>query len=388
MKASGAIRSIVLEGSPRERGRTHGETLRPVITQGVQRWKESISAATGLRPAEYIEQFVESTNFMPAIERWALHLLEEVRGIAEGAALSFRDGYAYQLMDEEWSFRTDARRASFNEPLEHCSMVGCFSEGSGPTLLAQNMDLPGYYDGTQTLLHIKHQDQELESLVFSAAGLLGTTGLNNLGIGVCVNTLAQLRHTSGGLPVAYIVRRLLESRSLEEATTFVQGVTHASGQNYAIGDMHSIVDFECSANKAVQFTTGPTRIYHTNHPLANDDQIGRNERPTASVASGGSETQPQADASPLSNSEQRYAFLACILGEGSSPITVDAVKSILRTTDVPISVARKGNDGGMTLGSLIMELSIPPVLHVAAGPPAETDYTRWTFQAIAQPVGR
>jgi hypothetical protein len=33
----------------------------------------------------------------------------------------------------------------------------------------------------------------------------------------------------------------------------------------------------------------------------------------------------------------------------------------------------------MTLGSLIMELSTPPVLHYAPGPPAETAYTRWTL---------
>ena len=33
----------------------------------------------------------------------------------------------------------------------------------------------------------------------------------------------------------------------------------------------------------------------------------------------------------------------------------------------------------MTLGSVVMELSIPPVMHVAPGPPAETAYTRWTF---------
>jgi isopenicillin-N N-acyltransferase-like protein len=380
MKASVAIQSLVLEGTPRERGRTHGETLRPIIRDGMQRWMDTINSSTGMQPNDYIEQFVEHTDFMPAIERWTPHLLEEVRGIAEGADLSFRDAYVYQLMDEEWSFRSQASRMRGAERLEHCSMVGCFGEGTAPTILAQNMDLPGYYDGTQTLLHIKHHDQELESLVFTAAGLIGTTGLNSLGIGVCVNTLAQLTQSSTGLPVAFVTRSLLESRSLRAATGRVQSFSHASGQNYAIGDEHSIEDFECSANKVVQFAVGPRRIYHTNHPLANDDHPPRTERGTASAVSNGADVVAQSGTSPLSNSEQRFAFLDGVVGGGSSPLTVDAVNSILRTTDVPISVARKGNDGGMTLGSLIMELSSPPVLHIAFGPPAETEYTRLTFQ--------
>jgi hypothetical protein len=33
----------------------------------------------------------------------------------------------------------------------------------------------------------------------------------------------------------------------------------------------------------------------------------------------------------------------------------------------------------MTLGSLVMELSAVPVLHIALGPPADTPYTRVGF---------
>jgi isopenicillin-N N-acyltransferase-like protein len=364
-------RTLLLTGSPRERGRAHGEALRPTILSGMGRWKDAIQAAVGMPIDAYLDDFTARTNFLPAIERWTPYLLEEVRGIGEGAGISFRDAYAYQLMDEEWLFRTDLVRGL--QPLEHCSMVGLFSEGA-PPMLAQNMDLPKYYDDTQTLLRIRDDVDDLESLVFTAAGIIGTTGLNSRGIGICCNTLAQLSHAYHGLPVGFIVRRVLESATLDEATSFVREIEHASGQNYAIGGPDRVVDFECSANKVVPFSVGNTHVYHTNHPLANDDRRARAAKPSPATAGEATDTR-----SPMSNSEQRFAYLEETVGGTTPPRTVADLQALLSTCTVPINVGRVGEGDGMTLGSLAMELSAPPVLHYAPGPPAETAYTRWTL---------
>ncbi|HXT36044.1 MAG TPA: C45 family peptidase [Chloroflexota bacterium] len=362
-------RSLLLTGSPRERGRVHGEVLRPEITGGISRWKDALQQATGLPVDDYLDRFVAQTNFLPAIERWTPHLLDEVRGIGEGAGISFRDVYAYQLMDEEWLFRIDLKRGG--APLEHCSMVGFFGDGA-PPILGQNMDLPKYYDGTQALLRVRDQNRDLESLIFTAAGLIGTTGLNNRGVGICCNTLTRLAHAYDGLPAAFIVRRVLESSTLAEASSFVREVSHASGQNYAIGCPDQIVDFECSAHEVVPFSCGPTHVYHTNHPLVNDDQ-------PAPAGGAGVTKEPAGERSPMSNSEQRLAYLERMIGGQETPRTVDGVKTLLSTRAVPINVGRDSAGDGMTLGSLIMELTTPPVLHYAPGPPAETAYTRWTL---------
>ncbi|HEY8282909.1 MAG TPA: C45 family peptidase [Chloroflexota bacterium] len=362
-------RSLLLTGSPRERGRAHGESLRPEITYGISRWKDALQQAAGQPIEEYLDSFVARTNFLPAIERWTPRLLDEVRGIGEGASITFRDAYAYQLMDEEWLFRIDRKRES--RPLEHCSMVGFFGAGA-PPILGQNMDLPKYYDGTQTLLRIRDDARDLESLLFTAAGLIGTTGLNNRSIGICCNTLTRLAHAYHGLPAAFIVRRVLESSTLEEAASFVREIQHASGQNYAIGGPDRIVDFECSAHKVVPFSRGPTHVYHTNHPLVNDDQ-------PAPAGNAGATKEPAGERSPMSNSEQRLAYLERMVGGQEAPRTVDGVASILGARVVPINVGRDSDGDGMTLGSLVMELSTPPVLHYAPGPPAETAYTRWTL---------
>ncbi len=364
-------RTLLLTGSSRERGRAHGEALRPTIRSGMDRWKAAIQAATGISIDAYLDDFTARTDFLPAIERWTPHLLEEVRGIGEGAGVSFRDAYAYQLMDEEWLFRVDLIRGL--QPLEHCSMVGLFGEGT-PSILAQNMDLPKYYDDTQTLLRIRDDDRDLASLVFTAAGIIGTTGLNSRGICICCNTLAQLTHAYQGLPVGFIVRRVLESTTLDEASSFVREVKHASGQNYAIGGPDRVVDFECSAHKVVPFSPGNTYVYHTNHPLANDDRQARAPKPGPATAG-----EPTDTRSPMSNSEQRFAYLEQTVGGPTPPRAVSEVQVLLSTCTTPINVARAGAGDGMTLGSLVMELSAPPILHYAPGPPAETAYSRWTL---------
>lgn len=365
------VQPVTVEGEPQERGRAQGEALRPLISIGMERWKEVIQRSIGLDTDGYLERFIEETDFMPAIERWAPDLLEEVKGIAEGANLPFRDIYAYQLMDEEWFFRFE----SASRP-EHCSTVAVFDEGQTP-ILGQNMDLPSWYDGTQTLLHVKNQGSDVESFVFAPAGLIGTTGVNNQGIGICCNSIAHLGFRKSGLPVAFIVRRVLEQRSLQAAVDFVGGVEHSSAQNYAIGGPETVVDLECSPNKVVQFVPEGTRLCHTNHPLANDDQPLREESVLSVVFGKGSQPEPAPDAAILF-SERRLAFLDREVTDRSERVDVERVKALLSSGEVPISIPRSDRPS-MTLGSVVMELSVPSVMHFAPGPPAETPYSRWTF---------
>jgi isopenicillin-N N-acyltransferase like protein len=375
MSTSTDVQLVHLSGTPRDRGHIHGEALRPLIAQGMERWKEHIHRSTGIRPDDYLDRFVGGTDFLPSIERWTPDLLAEVQGIGEAANIPFRDVYAYQLMDEEWFFRFQQKRAN-GRGLAHCSTIAVFGEGQ-PPILAQNMDLPKWYDGTQTLLRVE-SDGGVESFLFTPAGLIGTTGLNNQDIGVCVNSISQLGGTQRGLPVAFVVRHILAQTSFEAATGFIQEVSHASAQNYAIGGPEGVVDYECSPNKVVQFMPTGTRIHHTNHPLVNDDQPFRDQSVLSLVFGKGSQTDTAANAA-MSDSEQRFAFLSQSLEDSSQPIDVERVKALLSTREVPISVARDSEGQGMTLGSLIMQLSIPPVLHLAPGPPADTEYRAWTF---------
>ena len=247
-----------------------------MILQAIEAWKASLRKSSGTEPDRYIDEFLADTNFVAAVKSWAPNLLEEVNGLGEGAGVDSKVIFAYQCTDEDYWYRAFEKRfgAESLHDRSHCSVIGCFDTNGAPPLLGQNMDIPNFYDGFQILMHIKDRSSSVESYVFTVAGLLELCGLNNQPIGICCNTLPDLNHARDGLPVTFIVRRILESSTLDEAKNFIEKIKHASGQSYMVADAHKVVDFECSGNKVCQFTPheGAHRLYHTNHALLNDDK--------------------------------------------------------------------------------------------------------------------
>ena len=222
---NGNLRVVVLEGSPYNRGLTHGRTLKGEINEVVGKWKTHLETDYKVKADAFIEKFFEKTDFLGAIRKWTPELPEEVRGVADGAGIDFDTMLLFQLLDEEWGNAEEVAA-------DHCSGVGVNKQGNRPAMIAQNMDIGGFYNGYQTLLHIKYPNSDLETLVFTCAGLIALNGVNNRPVGVAVNTLPQLAHSRDGLPVAFVIRGLLEQKSQEEAVSFLHNVKHASGQNY------------------------------------------------------------------------------------------------------------------------------------------------------------
>jgi isopenicillin-N N-acyltransferase-like protein len=350
------LRVVEAAGSPREMGRAHGEELRSTIADGLQRWFGLIETQTRMAGEAFVDSFLAATEFGPAIQTYAPTLIDEVRGIADGARQSFRTILAYQMMDEEWWYRRGLI-PSGRAPAEACSAVGVVRD-DGTSLIAQNMDLPSHYDGTQVLLRLRPAG-EPEALVFGPAGLIGTTGLNQMGVAVCCNALPQLRHRPTGLPVGFLIRAILAQATVEDAATLVRTVAHATGQNYLLGGPGAIHDFECSAGQVREIAPAGSQLRHTNHPLANDDLID------------------EAEDGMGSTSRARLDKLESDLAGLGERATKEDVRRTLSDCDVPVCVSR-GSDW-MTLGSLIMDLAPDPVLHIAPGPPAETAYSEVRF---------
>jgi hypothetical protein len=123
------------------------------------------------------------------------------------------------------------------------------------------------------LLHIRGNVGEPEQYVFTFAGYLGANGLNARAIGICANAMPQLRHARAGLPVAFVIRTVLKQTNATEAARWLQEAQHATSQNYILGVGDSVYDFECSAGKVVRYTphADGALVYHTNHPLTNDN---------------------------------------------------------------------------------------------------------------------
>jgi hypothetical protein len=243
-------------------------------------------------------------------------------------------------------------------------------------MVAQNLDIEGFNDGSQVILHVKQQDSDLEAFVFTTAGMIGSNGMNNHAIGICANTLAQLRHGRDGLPVACIIRGVLAQKSYEDAVDFLRKVKHASGQNYLIGGPEKVASFECSHGKLTKFgpAQGSDIVWHTNHPLANDDFdpkfLAYKEK-------------HKQDATKPASTTVRFDCLKNRLSQDSSLVDLGAIKATLTSTDpreFPVCRPLKDRNSAYTFGSTIMVLSSKPEFHVAPGPPDLVRYRTLSFQ--------
>jgi isopenicillin-N N-acyltransferase like protein len=335
---------VECRGDGRERGRAHGEALRERIHGLLERWDADVGVRLGRPPARLVSALVETTGFAAAIERHTPDLLEEVRGIAEGAGVGFDRILALNLMDEEWWFTAPA------EPRDACTLIAVGPSDGRPAVLAQNMDLPELMDGAQAILR-DDDGAGGGGAVLTAAGMIGLTGVSAAGLGVCVNTLAMLNHSRVGLPVAFVMRGALAQRSVAGAASFLGRVPHASGQHYALADPGGVVGYECSAAGAVRSDGGGGRLCHTNHPLRSTD-LDR------SVPAGGR--------------EDSHVRLAAIESAAPDVGTATDAERALADREAPLCVVPEPGRPWITFGSISAELSDPPRVRIAPGPPHRT----------------
>src|SRR6185437_3086998 len=354
--------TIDAHGGPRERGLAIGAALAAQIAGHVAALKRMLAQKVG-PPDAYLAAFLAETDFRPAIHQHTPDLLAEMEATAEAAGVAPDDLFALQLLDEEWAYRL--RRHAARAPTK-CSSLAIVDR-PGPTWIAQNMDLGDYTDGFQALLAID-DGAAPAALVFTAAGILALLGVNAAGVGVCVNSLPQLPSAPRGLPVAFVIRRLLQARSAAEAFELAQTLPHATNQHYVIAGPGEARSFEASAAGVSEYRApDPSRLLHTNHPLT--DAPARSEPPAA-----------------RENSVARLSSLQTRLGAGRPGLA--KIQAALSSCDDPRHPVRRTRGAvGFTCGTMISALSPGRVeTWVSAGPPTAGGYHHHVLAPIGQPA--
>jgi len=320
-----------------------------------ERWRASLTLRFGVHPDSFIEKFLAETRFVDSIRRWCPAQLDEIEGIAEGSGRPLAETLAFQFMDEEWWFGA-LRFPKSTAPAESCSVIASRAHDGHPPILAQNMDLRAYLDGGQAIISTT-RDNGPRTTVMTICGMLGLCGANDAGLGVAVNTLWQLRSAPDGLPVACVMREILEHRDVAAATSWIRKPKHASGQSYVIGNPDGFASFEASAAGVdeVQWERSPSYV-HTNHPLCGNVRVRRAEQ----------------------DSRGRYKTLCDLTTDKF--MTVEEVRSALSSREGahPISVRPVADDptSTMTFASIIMELTHLPTIQMTGGPPCSSSFQK------------
>jgi len=345
-------------------GLAHGTALKAEIQALVRLWKEDLVRSFKMPAEEFVRRFLAMTDFKPAIERWTPGLLDEVRGIAEGAGLDFETMFAFQLVDEIWVMGRDVQA-------DKCTSVAAGKRAGRPAFVSQTMDIPAFYHGFQTILRLKGGAEDLETLVFTAPGLIALNGLNSRSVGVCVNAVTQLAYSPRGLPVAFAIRGLLRRKTYEEAAAFLRDISPAAPQNYVLGGPTEAASFERSAARTVAWLpfAGAAFTYHTNHPLASDDF---NPGFEAMLKRRGM------TAAQYGAACRRLARLRAVLPDNEARLDLEALKALY--ADRP-----SGINNDTTYGCVIMILGREPRLHISPGRPDEAPFRTFGFDPARPP---
>ncbi len=373
--------TLQLSGDPRQVGRAHGEELRNVIREFHQKQIAGLETYLKMTYSAYLDMLFRETRFLQAAEEWTPDCVEEVHGIAEGSGLDFHAAFAIQLLDEADWYISQKTMGLFEVESNHCSALGACGEMASVNLIAQNADMGKSVDGYGTLLHVKYTQTGIEKFVATIPGVIGIWGMNNKSIGVCLNAMTtHMKKSARGLGTIFVSQGILSKKTFAEADHFIREIPHASGENYTIGSPETVVDYECSANKVSRYIPfeGASVVYHTNHPLENDDL----DLTPENIKKLSPELQTWV-ARAQQNTGVRFDSVEKRMKNLSAPLTVEKVKEILSshdTPDDPVCRHRRDDQNGMTNFSMVMELGKDPRFHIASGPPCSTEFKVFNFR--------
>ncbi len=359
------LRVVELEGTPYERGFQHGRSLKKDIHALVDLWEADIERNYKTEADVFIKKFLEYTDFPAAIKRWTPELMDEVRGIADGAGLDHDTIFAYQLVDEIWVMGAEMLGSDHAKNGDNCTTIGVRKSPQGPSMVSQTLDIPTFYHGFQTLLRIKEPESGLETMLFTFPGFIAANGMNSASVAVVVNAVQQLEHSRDGLPVAFVIRGILRKKTYKEAVDFIHRIKFGAPQNYMIGGLEDVGSFECSAHHVEVFSPYPGArfTYHTNHPLKNmhftPELLGRFKSRNINPRE-------------YTFKCQRFEALQKILKNNDVELSIKKLKDIYSDRETII------NNRG-TFGATIMVLSESPELHISPGRPDEEPFRIFRF---------
>lgn len=253
---------VRVEGGPRERGRQYGEQARDRVRTSIGAYRAVFAHKTGWTWAR-VQQ--EARRSLAPIAAFGEKYLEEMHGIAEGAAVPFEDILAINVRTEVM-FAATARLA-----VGECSAFAVLPQASadGTTLVGQNWDWLLHSFDTVVVLEAR-QDDGPDFVTVVEAGLLAKTGMSSSGIGLVTNALVTAEDRGEpGVPYHVLLRAILDSENLSDALATVQRSPRSSSANYLVAHEDGIaVDVEAAPGDFSRiFLLHPEDgvLVHTNH---------------------------------------------------------------------------------------------------------------------------
>lgn len=262
-----AIPVITLAGTPYERGCILGTKMK----QSIREFADTVTAVhrenNAWLKASRDPLIAFCKRNLGFLEKHSPDLLEEMRGIADGAMLTFDDILYLNTFLELEDLRAPGLGGSIlPDALWGCTTFNVTSEATadGRAYIGQTYDMEKYYEKYLCVLRIR-EDNGPDQLILTFAGILGLCGINAAGIGAVINKVVAT-DARPGVIYPFIMRKLLASPRIGDALGAVIYAPRASGLNYQLAG--SDVAF-CAETSAAWYELLEINgaIAHTNHYL-------------------------------------------------------------------------------------------------------------------------
>jgi len=324
---------IEIHGTHHQIGLRHGQLLKDRIRKVITFYHTIFG-----RSEEKI--FSRAMTFENKIANLNPGYIEEMKGIAEGAEVDYRQILAL-----------NARSEILTLFVSECTAISSPATG----LLGQNWDWAEELEQLTVVMKISYPNGH-QILMITEPGIIGKIGFNSAGLGVTLNFL----HAPGqlqGVPIHIMLRALLDSTDQTVGLQLVKKYYSGKGGNIIYSSASKSYNFEF-ANEEIFITEVTDHFVHTNHYLI-DEELN---------------TKPEKLASSLS----RIAITQQNLTD-STTIDLERFKQLLADqTNTELPVCRPyviddeiGNVG--TVCSIIMDLN-QLILYYTPGNPFDHSY--------------
>lgn len=323
---------IEVAGSGYEMGYQHGAQAAGLVRKYL-RW---IDRLTGLSRDALCRN---AMGFWPLMECMSPAFSEEVRGLAAGAGISLEEAVLCQ-----------ARAEAAQQTVGACTAFALTRSATadGNTLAGQNQDLEPEYADVAMLLRVRPGDGRPRALMFTFAGQLGYSGMNEHGVAHFANALYGCTWRMG-LPHYPIKRLVLEQRTVEDCVELLSRHPTCSAANLVLCDGQGHIDtVEIRPEGIARHRDAhPDACLHTNHYLT--------------PAFAAHETGHLPDSCP------RLDRIRQLVEARWGTITVDTIKEILADHENdPGGICRHGAVGMHSISGYIAEPG-KRLLHVRRG---------------------
>jgi isopenicillin-N N-acyltransferase-like protein len=263
-------RLIEVSGSPYDRGVQYGRQAAPEIARCVGQY---CGQAKTLDMDEHLLAHIVR-EYLPILENFDHRQIEEMRGVAAGAGVTFEQIVLVNARTELFQF---ALRPALLESMKGAVPDGCTGVVVRPhatrdkqLIHAHNWDWKYESAESSVILRIRDEDGP-DILTFTEAGALARFGLNARGICITANGLECDRdYRRAGVPLALIRRKVLEQAHLALALRIAYITPKTGSNNVIVSHAASglVYDFECAPDETFRVEAQNGVLVHANHWLS------------------------------------------------------------------------------------------------------------------------